>query len=214
MLKTKLILIEGLPGSGKTTTTVYLGQLLQGRGIACRWHLEEDQTHPIPCDDVQIKHLTEKMVPRWQAFVEAAVRDPAVSIIESRLWQNTALFMYMSTYPAEDVVRYHQHVWQVLEPLAPVLLYLYQDNTDAALRRNYALRGEQWVEEMLQSTSTYAWFQSRGRADFDDWVRFFVEWGQVAECLYADWPYRKTRMLNPHDDWPAAYQQMAAFLQL
>lgn len=214
MLNTKLILIEGLPGAGKTTTAVRLGHLLQQRGFPCRWHLEEDQSHPIPCHDVQIKHLTEKMVPRWRAFVDAALCDPTISIIESRLWQNTALFMYMSAYPADAVLRYHQHVWKVLEPLAPVLVLLHQDDTEAALRRNYALRGEAWVQEQMRATASYAWFQSRGRADFEGWVGFFEEWGQVAESLYADWPYPKTRIVNAHDDWPAAYAQMAAFLKL
>jgi thymidylate kinase len=214
MLQTRLILIEGLPGAGKTTTTVRLGRLLQQRGFPCLWHLEEDQSHPIPCHDVQIKHLTEKMVPRWRAFVDAALRDPTISIIESRLWQNTALFMYMSAYPADAVLRYHQHVWQVLEPLAPVLIVLHQDDTEVALRRNYALRGEKWVQEEMRHTATHAWFLSRGQADFEGWVGFFEEWGQVAEQLYADWPYHKTKVVNAHDDWPAAYAQMAAFLQL
>jgi hypothetical protein len=214
MMRHVFLLCGRMSGTGKTTTTAHLGRLLQQRGFPCRWHLEEDENHPVPCHDVQIKHLTEKMVPRWRAFVEAALRDPTVSIIESRLWQNTALFMYMSAYPADAVLRYHQHVWKVLKPLAPVLIVLHQDDTEAALRRNYALRGEAWVQEEMRATASYAWFQSRGQADFEGWVGFFEEWGQVAESLYADWPYHKAKIVNAHDDWPAAYAQMAAFLQL
>ena len=145
MLKTKLILIEGLPGAGKTATTVHLGRLLGQRGIPCRTHLEEDVDHPIPCHDVEIRHLTDQMVPRWRAFTATAGADPAVNIIESRLWQNTALFMVMSAYPAEEVLRYHRQVWRVLEPLAPALIVLYQADTEAALRRNYALKGRAWT---------------------------------------------------------------------
>ena len=166
MLKTKLILIEGLPGAGKSTTAEYLGTYLQQHGVACRWHLEEDDAHPIPCSDVEIKNLSQKMIPMWKAFVENAMLDPTVTIIESRLWQNTSLFMYMSDYPAEDVVEYNKQVWQVLDPLSPVLLYLYQDDTEAALRRNYTFRGEEWVEWALQTTTKYQWFQSRGLDDF------------------------------------------------
>lgn len=154
------------------------------------------------------------MVPRWKAFTDATLLDPAVTIIESRLWQNTSLFMYMSDYPAEDVVEYNKQVWQVLGPLSPVLLYLYQDDTEAALRRNYTFRGEEWVEWALQTTTKYQWFQSRGLDDFAGWVQFFEEWTRVAECLYSDWPYLKTKIKNPHDDWARAHKQIRAFLQV
>jgi tRNA uridine 5-carbamoylmethylation protein Kti12 len=49
MIKTKLILIEGLPGAGKTTTAIHLGTDLQEQGLSCRWYLEKDEPHPIAC---------------------------------------------------------------------------------------------------------------------------------------------------------------------
>jgi thymidylate kinase len=93
MLETKLILVEGFPGAGKSTTTDYLRALLRERGFACRAFLEEDDPHPIDCLDFEIKGLTEKMVPLWRQFVEQARDEEVVTIIESRLWQNTAFFI-------------------------------------------------------------------------------------------------------------------------
>jgi len=54
----------------------------------------------------------------------------------------------------------------------------------------------------------------RGLGGLMGWARFFEEWRPVAELLYADWPYAKVRILNPHTDWVRAYGQLAAFLEV
>jgi len=46
MNNTKLILVEGLPGSGKTSTARYVKQLLDEQNIANRLFLEGDLEHP------------------------------------------------------------------------------------------------------------------------------------------------------------------------
>jgi hypothetical protein len=214
MLNTKLILIEGLPGAGKSTSTVHLGTVLQQHGIACRFYQEEDDPHPIPCLDFEIKALPQSTVPLWRNFVNQAVPESIITIIESRLWQNTALFMYMSEIEVEDILKFQQQVCQVLTPLSPVLLYLEQENTDNALRQMVTARGNQWMEDTLSETIQYPWFKSRGFTNFTGWVQFFEEWHYIAERLYNDWPSNKKKIVNPHENWVEAYEQMYTFLQI
>jgi len=214
MPNTRLVLIEGLPGAGKSTSTVHLGTVLQQAGIPCRWFREEDDPHPLPCLDFEIKGLPAKMIQLWSDFVERTEREPFVYIIESRLWQNTGLYMYMSENEIDEIVDFNRAVYQVLTPLAPVLIYLDQADTEVALRRMYAARGEAWMAQTLAETLPYPWFQSRNITDFAGWVQFFVAWQPIADRLFADWHHRKLRILNPHDDWAGTYKQMRAFPQL
>ena len=214
MLNTKLILIEGLPGAGKSTTTARLGRVLQGQHIACRWFLEEDEPHPIACLDFETDGLGEKVLPLWRDFAAGALQEPVVTIIESRLWQNTGLYMYMSERPLAEILGFNQQVLQVLRPLSPALVYLDQPDTAAALHRLYSLRGEKWIEENVAETAKYRWFQSRGLKDFGGWIRFFEEWQAVVERSYAEWPYEKVRILDPHQDRASADRQLGAFLQV
>lgn len=214
MLNTQLILIEGLPGAGKSTSTSRLGTILQQRGITCSWFREEDEPHPIACLDFEIEGLTPKMVHLWANFVQHAVRKSIVTIIESRLWQNTALFMYMSENDIDDIIKFNQQINQVLTPLSPVLIYLDQDNTEIALQRMYSARGEEWMKETLKDSLQYRWFKSRGIKDFKGWVKFFEEWQDVAELLYTDWTHKKIKIMDPHDDWTSAYEKMYTFLEI
>ena len=214
MLDTKLILIEGLPGSGKSTSTVRLGTSLQQCGNACRWFQEDDDPHPIACLDFEIKDLPQKMIPLWENFTRLAAQASTVTVIESRLWQNTALFMYMSEVDVEEILKFSQQVGCVLAPLSPILVYLDHDNIESTLRHLYTTRGEKWMDWALETTTQYRWFRRRGLRDFAGWVQFFEEWQHVAARLYDGWPHRKIRVLNPHDDWSGAYQQMEDFLQI
>lgn len=214
ILNSKLILIEGLPGAGKTTSSIHLGKFLQRGGFACRWYLENDDPHPIDCSNLKLKDLPQKLPPLWSAFKEQALRENFVTVIESRIWQNTALFMLMDEYPVDEILHVHQLVWEELAPLSPVLLYLFQDDIEIALNRLYTIRSKTVIEQDIQTTSQYKWFQSRGLKDLDGWVQFFKEWQVVAEQLYSDWPFRKTKIHDPHDDWNIAYHQMHRFLQI
>lgn len=213
MLATQLILIEGLPGSGKSTTASYLGQFLQNSSIPCNWYLEDDHPHPIPCLDLEIKGLSQKMIPLWQEFAQRAAREPGMTVLESRLWQNTALYMLMSEVNLAEIVDFNLQAGVALSPLSPALIYLDQPDVAAALRRMASTRGKAWVDAALRETLDYPWFASRGIHDFEGWLTFFVAWHEVAERLFHDWPHPKTRILDPQEDWAEAYKKMSGFLQ-
>jgi len=213
MLTSKLILIEGFPGSGKTTTSERLGTQLRQQNIACRWYLEEDDPHPIVCHELRLKDLLQKLPPLWSAFVRQACTEEEIAIIESRLWQNTLLFMYMDEYPLEEIIEVHQRVWKELHALSPVLIYLHQDDVEKAMQRLVTQRRKSALQKDWETTSQYLWFQRRGLSGMEGWVQFFSAWQEIAERLYSDWPYCKIKVTNAHEDWEQAYQKMDHFLQ-
>lgn len=58
-MKAKLYLMEGLPGSGKTTTAEALTRLLQEQQINTRLHIEGDLNHPADYEGVAYLTLSE-----------------------------------------------------------------------------------------------------------------------------------------------------------
>ncbi len=206
-------MIEGLPGAGKSSTTVYLGEQLLQHGISCEWFLEEDEEHPIDCTGFALKDLSKKLIPLWQSFLQDIVTSQTITIMESRLWQNTSLFMYMAEYPVEEIIELQDRVNRSLSPASPILIYLYQSDVKEALGRLYELRDDGWMNWALEMTSRYSWFRSRGMNDFSGWLEFFGEWVEVAEELYSSWPYKKLKVENPHDDWGLAYSKIEAYLR-
>jgi len=213
MNETNLILIEGFPGAGKSTTCTYLGKYFQGQEIPCNSYLETDKNHPLDFSKLKLKKLSNELPPLWKSFVEFILSENILAVVESRLWQNTALFMYMSEYPIEEIVEVHQLVWRELADVAPSLIYLYQTDVELAMKRLYDERDKEIVERDIEFTSQYPWFKNCGLNNLDGWFQFFAEWQEEAEILYEDFPYRKVKIENPHEDWKLAYQQMIEFIQ-
>lgn len=81
MARTKLILVEGLPGSGKTTTAVFIANWLQERGVDTAVFLEGDLNHPADFESVAC--LDE------QTYTDLLTRFPGeVDLLQSQVIQD------------------------------------------------------------------------------------------------------------------------------
>jgi thymidylate kinase len=58
-MNTKLIVVEGIPGSGKTTTANFIKELLDERNISNQLFLEGDLNHPADFESVACLDETE-----------------------------------------------------------------------------------------------------------------------------------------------------------
>ncbi|MFO7681223.1 MAG: hypothetical protein R6X34_14340, partial [Chloroflexota bacterium] len=78
MAKTKLILVEGVPGSGKTTTAVFIAEWLQKRGVETAVFLEGNLDHPadfesVACLDAAELAVLKAQFPDYIDFLERQV---------------------------------------------------------------------------------------------------------------------------------------------
>src|SRR5687767_5330975 len=69
-----LVLVEGLPGCGKSTTAQFLARQLRRAGYRARWHYEEETPHPVfrrPAESTTWEGYFSEIVARregtWQA---------------------------------------------------------------------------------------------------------------------------------------------------
>jgi thymidylate kinase len=105
MRDTKLIFVEGLPGSGKTTTASWLASRLAAERLMVNLFLEHQPEHPLnvggnlhPSGATSGAAFFRRYAPasfvqerlqRWQAFVRAALQAEAVGVLDSDPFQNT-----------------------------------------------------------------------------------------------------------------------------
>ncbi|MHA1908363.1 MAG: hypothetical protein ACW98Y_13775, partial [Candidatus Thorarchaeota archaeon] len=76
-MKSKLILIDGIPGSGKSTTANFIHRQLQRNSIESRWFHELENSNPLfNSEYVQTRTITdaeeyiEKTLERWSKLVK------------------------------------------------------------------------------------------------------------------------------------------------
>lgn len=149
----KLIIIDGIPGSGKTTTARLVSDQLNKRGISNRCILEEQPNHPLLIFDRQFnksdEHEADEFISllksKYKTFVLEQLRaNHEVTIIESVLFQDTINTSFHGGMNRDKLRVFANSLLEILSPLQPALVYYYQVDPEAQWRYICNIRGNEW----------------------------------------------------------------------
>ena len=217
MAASRLILVEGMIGSGKTSTAGRLGDWLSGRGEDVRAFDEGAADHPIRTR--RVDELLAAPAPgdpgvysasQWRRLAERCLRDEQTIICESVFLQNSVMPAFISCAPAAEVTDICAEIQRQAAPAEPFLVYLRPTDIAAAIARVHQARGEPWSSRNLEFVENSPWARRRNLRGHDAVVRLYQAWEPVAARLYDRYPFGKLMVPDPQLDWPAALQRICA----
>lgn len=231
MIDTKLILIEGIPGSGKSTIAASLSDLITKNNIPCQCHLEWSENNPIfigHMDDLSEIISTSgarwpDVLRQWHEFALQAKRQNIVHALESRFWQADAMYLLLSGHPEEDIIKKNRQVVSAVDGLDPVLIYLAPENMTQHLATISDMRNKKWrASGKSGSWSEWGdrvyeqqqWFRARSIKGEEGFIRFFTEWTSLADRLFEILTFRKIKIPVKHENWNPVFRQIQKFLDL
>jgi thymidylate kinase len=231
MIETQLVLVEGPPGSGKSTTAQRVAAEISGAGNACRCFLEWSTDHPIPIgDDLHLGQVIAtslareaEMLQQWQRFAQVRQTQEGVTVLESRFWQTSVMLMYVAGLSTAGVLASNRRVIETIQGLKPVLINFTVDDPGAFAARTIQIKDEEWQRAGLPGTwaqhiydafDSQKWLTDRGLSGRQGMVALLKDWAAVTEELYDQAPFPKIKIRNPYQDWASAMQQMRRFLGL
>ena len=92
MIDTKLIHVDGIPGSGKSTTAQWIALELQKRNIAADWFMDEHRDNPVTAWDASDNDLfITQILDNWQRFSRAVQSSNTLFVLEGSLFQHILL---------------------------------------------------------------------------------------------------------------------------
>jgi predicted kinase len=213
----RLILIEGMIGSGKTTTAGHLADWLSGRGDDVRVFDEGAADHPIRTR--RVDELLAAPAPgdpdaysasQWRRLAERCLRDGQTVILESIFLQNSVMPAFIDGAPAATVTEICAEIQRQAAPAEPFLVYLRPTDITAAIARVHQARGEPWSSRNLGFVENSPWARRRNLRGRDAVARLYQAWEPVASQLYDRYPFGKLVVPDPQHDWPAALRTICA----
>jgi hypothetical protein len=184
----RLVLVEGLPGSGKTTTAERMCRRLRSRGIDAAWAAEGAADHPVFAPGYaksrRRPEFAQQCLDAWSSFVDAI--GTRTWVLDGAAFQSTVRFMFEQRVPYDEIFAYWRVFESVVSPLRPTVFYLRDDDAADRLRTiTIPVRGRAWYDKV----SSYVARTPAGREfrhlGVEGFIEFWVRYGELCETLLA-----------------------------
>ena len=211
----QLLLIEGVPGSGKTTAAKEACRLLNSIGIRANWYLEEAAEHPIHPRSIT-KHrdapdFAESCLKQWGLFVGHAQQGEELHIMEGSAYQSTVRFMMENDMDGID--HYFSEFVNVVKPLSPAMIYLRPNDIVKNSRYICKLRGEDWAAKVSNYETNTPLSNRRNLSGIEGMHDFWKEYASLCDSLLPLWtlPSRTIKFEPGH--WQHHIPEVWRFLE-
>ena len=228
MRDTRFIFVEGIMGSGKSTTAWFLTEQLHQHGIAARFVLEgptvEEPEHPMRVAtglphpqgvwlDATIEQYIALSLRKWRAFSQEALQSETVTACDGLLFHGNMTDLMLMNAPTETLRSYVAQVIETISDLNPVVIYFSHPDIAQALHRICDERGSEWEAYQVNWKVLSPYGVERSLHGFDGLVQLYQTYCALCEDILAQLVLPKLAIRN-EGDWARYYEDILAFVQL
>ncbi|MGN0632410.1 MAG: GNAT family N-acetyltransferase [Oscillospiraceae bacterium] len=177
-MKTNLIIVEGLPGSGKSTTADMIARTLRERGSKVCCVDEGEGEHPADYADYDFPDFEterEKILEKWRSFVRSADKD-TIYVFNCIFLQNPMCETMMRFGMSESESRnYICEIAEIIRPLNPVVVYIDLPDVKAAIDSVLDERGNGWLNAVIDYHTAQGYGRENGLSGYEGYISCLEE---------------------------------------
>lgn len=213
----RLVIVEGIMGSGKSTTTRFIAASMEEAKRRSQPLHERTDPHPIratdelahwfqPWLDATPAELAERSLMKWRSFVDSVRTSDTVPVVDGQFFHGDLTNLLLMEADFAMIATYNRAVAEMIRPLSPLLLYFYQEDVERAIRVIAAERGDAWVKYQVDWKLQAPYCRRRGLSGLEGLIALYKDYRELTDTLYADLDLAKLSIENSRHDWPAYYQ--------
>ena len=214
-----LVIIEGIMGSGKSTTMRFVAKALEDAGRPAFAVHERTDPHPVRATD-ELQHwfepwlectaeqLAGRAVSRWRSFADEPRLRAAVPVLDGQLFHGDLTNLFLMEASFDELAAYCGRLTQLIEPLQPLVVYLRQDDVAHAVRTVCAERGEDWVKYQVDWKLKGPYAVRRNLVGLDGLIALYQDYRRMTDALFDRLTLDKMVIENSERDWARYNQQI------
>jgi hypothetical protein len=212
-----LVLVEGIPFTGKSTTSEYIAQQLKLNGYPVQWVPEGmmlKQYFPdVLASFEEAKPLTQEMLwQSWSGFVETVRQAPATFVVDSALSYAAIFRLLQSNTATTEIITWLDRLADLTASLQPRVIHL-TGNAEYLAKASIVERGAGWEKHLVSQSEATLYQQARGRKGVEGAIRLLEETQALAHrILAAGWQPLTLDVTG--GDWPTYQQMILDFLEI
>ncbi len=177
-MKTNLIIVEGLPGSGKSTTAAMIADELNRKNKKVVCVDEGVPEHPADYADYDFPDFEterEKILEKWKSFVQSAEKD-AFYVFNCIFLQNPMCETMMRFGMSEEESRnYIAEIADIIKPLKPIIIYIDQPDVKSAIDSVLDERGNDWLNAVIDYHVSQGFGKQNNLCGYDGYIKCLDE---------------------------------------
>ncbi|MBR1136439.1 MULTISPECIES: hypothetical protein [Bradyrhizobium] len=206
-IRSKLVIVEGIMGSGKSTSVRRIANRLNGSGIAALGITEGVSPHPIrfdwnePWADMPATQLAKSAAACWRTYVNTASMSERITVVDGQLFHGNLTSLFLLDADTALIRGYIREVVAAIKPLCPLLIYFNQDDVDRAIRTVAAERGDAWVTYQVDWKLGSPYAVRHGLIGLDGLIELYRHYRKLTDRLYAELDIPKISIENSGREW-------------
>jgi thymidylate kinase/RimJ/RimL family protein N-acetyltransferase len=223
MINTKLILVDGITGSGKSTTAHFIARQLEKNGIKARWYNELEIGNPLHvknennvCEEL-LNEIQRNFINQFETFLNTEDNKDTVFIFESFLFQDIIALFIGNNSQFYEIEKFYISYLNFLSKYNPAIIYLYQSDAAVALKKVWSYRGyAQQKESYIKQTETkfYKFCQTKHLCGESAVFAFWQDIIDTSEKLYNKIIFNKIKINTSDQNWEKYREQYCSFLNI
>jgi hypothetical protein len=216
----RLVIVEGIMGSGKSTTIRFIAQSLEEANKQALPIPEATMPHPTcafaelahpyqPWLDATSSELAEQSLSKWRSFVDSATGSDTVRILDGQFFHGDLTNLFLMEAGRSAIADYSRAVEKIIHALTPLLIYFYQNDVERALRDVAVRRGDAWVKYQGDWKLQAPYSRRRGLEGLEGLIALYKDYRELTDELYAGLDLAKLAIENSKQEWPVYYERIS-----
>ncbi|MBQ4898750.1 hypothetical protein KB559_07865 [Paenibacillus sp. Marseille-P2973] len=206
----RVVLVEGIPGSGKSTFARFLANQFERNGHTCNLFFETTYNHPIihsvSFDDYNM--FFESYLDRWNKFLSNQSSGDVV-VMESALFQSPIVHLLHKDVNRNLIKSVIVNASELLGDIDCKLIYFYQEDAEAAIHQMIDVRGKE--DFLLKKHNEYKhemYFINRMELGINSHISFFLDYAALANEIVKEVSLETISIENSKQDYSLYEQQL------